>query len=122
MSNSELPQWMQEIGRSPAPHQCGRPTPAIPDEVKHAKAPKEVNETDAAKLEQDFRTVINSCCEDDEAQITARILNAMTGNRLHSRQAYRLLASLYRKFDGTAGISVIDAAGDVHPLNRWGAT
>jgi hypothetical protein len=118
MANTELAPWLVEINRSPVPHQCGRPTPPIPEGLK---VEKELDEAASAKLEQDFRTVIGTCEKADEADLNARILDAMTGKRLSSKQAYRLISALFRKFDECQGISRIDANGDPQPLNRWGA-
>lgn len=118
MSSEDLPQWLREIGRRPKAHISGRPIPPVPDSIKREK---EVDEASAAKLEKDFRFVIETCDKADEQQVNARILDAATGNRLRSDQAYRLLSALFRRFDNCQGISRIDADGNPQPLNRWGA-
>lgn len=118
MSAEELPQWLREIGRRPKPHESGRPIPSMPDGLRREK---EVDEAAASKLEKDFRFVIETCDKADEHQVNARILDAMTANRLRSDQAYRLLSALFRRFDNCHGISRIDADGNPQPLNRWGA-
>jgi hypothetical protein len=118
MSNEELPQWLQEIGRRPVPHNSGRPVPPISGAIRKEQ---ELDERAAVRLEQDFRAVIESCTEDQEQAVNGQVLDAMTGNRLSSAQAYRLLSSLFRRFDGCQGISRIDADGNPQPLNRWGA-
>jgi len=116
--SDELPKWLQEIGRSPKPHNSGRPVPPISGSIRKEQ---ELDERAAGRLEQDFRAVIESCSVDQESEINGQVLNAMTGNRLSSAQAYRLLSSLFRKFDECQGISRIDADGNPQPLNRWGA-
>lgn len=118
MSSDDLAPWLQEIGRRPVLHQCGRLTPPISGSIKVAK---ELDETAADVLVKDFRAVIESCTEEQEQEINGRILDAMTGNRLDSARAYRLLAALFRKCDGCQGISRIDSDGNPQPLNRWGA-
>lgn len=118
MSSEDLAPWLKEIGRRPVPHQCGRPTPPISGSIRREK---ELDERAAERLAQDFRVVIDSCTEDQEREINGQILDAMTGNRLDSARAYRLLSAMFRKFDGCQGISRIDAAGNPQPLNRWGA-
>lgn len=118
MSSEELAPWLQEIGRRPMPHNAGRPVPPIPHGLKRDK---ELDARAAGKLEQDFRFVIETCNEADEPQVRGQILDAMTGNRLASDQAYRLLSAMLRRFDKCQGISRIDADGNPQPLNRWGA-
>jgi hypothetical protein len=51
----------------------------------------------------------------------ARILDAMTESKLSSKQTMQLLTRLFSRFSGTAGLSRVTAAGQVEPLNRWGA-
>lgn len=118
MSSEDLAPWLQEIGRRPVPHQCGRPTPPMSGSIRREK---ELDERAAERLAQDFRVVIDSCTEDQEHDINCQILDAMTGNRLDSGRAYRLLSALFRKFDQCPGISRIDGQGNPQPLNRWGA-
>lgn len=116
--SDDVPQWLQEIGRRAAAHDSGRPVPHIPHGLARAK---ELDEAAALRLEQDYRVVLDTCTEDDEPQLNAQILDAMTANRLSSKQAYVLLSALFRKFSGSQGISRIDAEGNAQPLNRWGA-
>lgn len=118
MSAEDLPQWLREIGRRPKPHDSGRATPPVPHGLRREN---EVDEAAASKLEKDFRFVIETCDKADEQQVNARILDAMTANRLRSDQAYRLLSALFRRFDNCQGISRIDSNGNPQPLNRWGA-
>jgi len=118
MTAQELPQWLQEIGRTPKPHNSGRPVPPTAGSIKREQ---ELDEPAAARLESDFRLVIESCTEDQEQAVNGQVLDAMAGNRLSSLQAYRLLSSLFRRFDGCQGISRIDSEGNPQPLNRWGA-
>lgn len=118
MSTEELPKWLQEIGRSPRPQSAGRPVPAIPHGMKREP---ELDEHAAAKLERDYRFVIESCSQEEEQQLNAKMLDAMTANRLSSKQALQLLRSLFAKFDGGIGMCRIDAEGNPQPLNRWGA-
>jgi len=118
MTEDDLPQWMQETGLRPAHRQSGRPVPPIAGSVKRQQ---ELDEKEAARLERDFRLVVESCAEHDEQTVNGQILDAMTGNRISSAQAYRLLSSLFRRFDKCQGISRIDADGNPQPLNRWGA-
>lgn len=118
MSTEELPQWLQEIGRRPVQRVCGRPVPPIAGSLRREK---ELDERASVRLEQDFRLVVESCTEDQEYVVNGQVLDAMTGNRLDSRQAYRLLSALFRKFNQCQGISRIDAEGNPQPLNRWGA-
>lgn len=114
----ELAPWLQEIGRRPRPHVCGRPVPPIAGSLRREK---ELDEKASVRLEQDFRLVVEACAEDQEHEVSGQVLDAMTGNRIDSRQAYRLLSALFRKFSQCQGISRIDAAGNPQPLNRWGA-
>jgi len=118
MTAQELPQWLQEIGRTPKPHNCGRPVPPTSGAIRKEQT---LDDRAAGLLEQDFRAVIESCSQDQEAEINGQVLDAMAGNRLSSLQAYRLLSSLFRRFDGCQGISRIDVEGNPQPLNRWGA-
>lgn len=114
----DVPQWLKDIGRRARPHTTGRPVPPISGSIT---VQKELNATDATRLEQDFLTVIDSCVPEDEYELNGRILDAMTGNRLSSRQAMSLLGALYAKFDGGPGMSRIDATGNPVPFHRWGA-
>jgi hypothetical protein len=116
--NDDLPQWLQEIGRRPRPHNTGRPVPPISGSIT---VQKELDQNAATRLEQDFRVVIESCGPEDEYDLNQRILDAMTANRLSSRQAMNLLSSLFSKFDGGPGLNRIDANGNPVPYHRWGA-
>lgn len=116
--NADVPNWLQEIGRRPRPHDTGRPVPPISGSVT---VQKELDDNAAARLEQDFRSVIDSCQPDDEHELNGRILDAMTANRITSRQALGLLRALFAKFDGGLGMSRIDADGNPQPYSRWGA-
>lgn len=118
MPSDELPRWLTEIGRRPVPHNSGRPVPQISGSIT---VQKELDPTESARLEQDFRTVIDSCCHEDEYELNGRILDAMTANRISSRQAMVLLGALFAKFDGGEGMSRIDSDGNAVPYRRWGA-
>jgi hypothetical protein len=82
---------------------------------------KEIDPIAASRLEQDFVLVIESCRPEDEYDLNQRILDAMTANRLSSRQAMNLLGSLFAKLDGGPGMNRIDADGNAVPYRRWGA-
>lgn len=116
--SEDVPQWLQEIGRRPRPRETGRPVPPISGSVA---VQKELDANAAARLEQDFRAVIDSCQPEDEYDLNGRILDAMTANRITSRQALGLLGALFAKFDGGPGMSRIDADGNPQPFSRWGA-
>jgi hypothetical protein len=117
MSDNQ-PQWLNEIGRRAQVRVTGRPVPPISGSVSVAK---ELDEKAAAVLEQDFRTVIDQCDERDEVDVNGRILDAMTANRLSSKQAVRLLRALFKKIDGGPGFQRVDDQGELHDVNRWGA-
>lgn len=116
--SEDVPQWLQDIGRRARPHETGRPVPPISGSIT---VQKELDATEAARLDQDFRTVIESCGPEDEYDLNGRILDAMTANRISSRQAMTLLGALFAKFDGGHGMCRIDADGKPVPYHRWGA-
>lgn len=118
MTSDDVAQWLQDIGRRAKPHETGRPVPPISGAIT---VQKDLDTNAAARLEQDFRTVIESCGPEDEYDLNGRILDAMTANRLSSRQAMNLLGSLFAKFDGGPGMNRIDADGNPVPFHRWGA-
>jgi hypothetical protein len=116
MQSEDLPQWLIDIGRRPATRTTGRPVPPISGSVKVAA---ELDEDAAAKLEKDFRIAIDLCGPEDEPDINGRILDAMTGNRISSVQAHRLLCALFSKFDKRGRLSRVDASGDLQPVTEW---
>ena len=118
MTHEQIPQWLAEIGRRAQERTTGRPVPPIEGSIKVAK---ELDEAAATRLENDFRDAIEASSPDDEYDLNRRILDAVTGNRLSSKQGVRLLRSLFRKNDGGQGCQTVDAAGNIHDLDRWGA-
>jgi hypothetical protein len=115
MSDEELPQWLREIGRRPKIRQIGRPVPPISGSIK---VEREFNATKAAALERDFNAAIEDSTADQESDLHVRILDCMTGNRLSSDQAYRLLLKLWEKNgDGSPGLSHVDSHGNLEALS-----
>jgi hypothetical protein len=124
MSSDDLPQWLAEIGRSPARHQSGRPVPPIGDRLQaklNAGAVPEFNEAESLRHFEEYGFAVDACGEHEVNDFNARILDAMTENKLSSKQTMQLLTRLFSRFSGTAGLSRVTAAGQVEPLNRWGA-
>lgn len=117
MSN-DVPQWLQDIGRSPSKHQLGRQVPPISRSIT---VQRELDAKESSRLDQDFRTVIELCTQEDEYELNGRILDAMTANRISSRQAMNLLGELFAKLDGGPGMNRIDSEGNPIPYRRWGA-
>jgi hypothetical protein len=118
MSSEQVAPWLAEIGRRAQVRQTGRPVPPITQGLNVAK---ELDERSAAKLEEDFRDAIRSSEPEDEYDLNSRILDAVTCNRLSSKQGVRLLRMLFGRNDGTPGFQRIDEQGEMHDVNRWGA-
>ena len=116
MADHNTPKWMEEVGRRAAPRQVGRPVPAI----GNITVASELDEAKASRLEADYRKAIEDCQPDGVDDLNARILDAMTGNRLSSAQAYRLLLALFTKGSDTPGLSTVSRAGDLVPMNMEG--
>jgi hypothetical protein len=124
MTNDDSPQWLVEIGRRPAPHNTGRPVPPISDKLQakiNAGVLPEFDEAASHRHFDDYWFAVDACGEHEVDQFNARILDAMTERKLSSKQAMQLLGRLFSRFSGTAGLSRVTAAGQVEPLNRWGA-
>ena len=117
MASEELPQWLVAIGRSPKVRQIGRPVPPISGSIR---AEKEVNKDKAALLERDLLSAIDDSTLDQEHDLHCRVLDYMTGNRLSSDQAFRLLSRLWAKNgDSSPGLSRVDRDGNLEQM-PWG--
>lgn len=114
---NEQPPWLTEIGRRAQVRATGRPVPPMPAGLRPAK---QLDRAAAVSLEQDFRLLVEGSTPDQEAEINARILDAMSENRLSSAQAMRLLGALFRKNDGGPGLQRVMADGSTEDFNRWG--
>lgn len=118
--SDNTPKWLVEIGRRGQQRVTGRPVPPMPPDLQHAKV-KSVDPVESVTLEKDFRSLIDECGEEQEYELNGRILDAMSENRLTSKQAVRLLRALFKKIDGGPGCQLVDSAGEPHDLDRWGA-
>ena len=124
MTHDDSPQWLVEIGRRPAPHNTGRPVPPISDKLQakiNAGVLPEFDEAASLRHFEEYGFAVDACGEHEVDEFNARILDAMTERKLSSKQAMQLLGRLFTRFSGTAGLSRVNAAGHVEPLNRWGA-
>lgn len=118
MRDEEIPRWLIEIGRRPKHRETGRPVPPISGTIR---VDRELDEAKAAVLEREFASVIEDSTPDQEYELNQRILDAMTGNRLGSNQAYRLLLRLFTKNGhNSPGLSRVDSDGNLEPVS-WSA-
>ena len=100
-------------GRKPVWRQSGRPVQDIPAKLRGADMRRPVDPLEAQRLFDEFAMLIDSCCESNEQDTIARILDAMDAVRISPPQAEKLLRRLFRKLDGWAGMCRIDRDGNV---------